>query len=127
MNLEEFVETCLMQIVSGVKKAQAATRRDGRHHSEADLVNPSIMYSADSAPKGKFFATVERNLVHLVEFDVALTTVSSSDAGGGVNLAVAGIGLKAGASGRDEETAVSRVKFSVPIALPRSSDEHAPT
>ncbi|HEU4430077.1 MAG TPA: hypothetical protein VFT98_15040 [Myxococcota bacterium] len=124
MNLEQFVETCLMQIVSGVRKAQVATRLEGRHHSEADLVNPSIMYSADGAPKGKFFATMERNLVHLVEFDVALTTVSSSDTGGGVNLAVAGIGLKAGASGRDEETAVSRVKFHVPIALPRTEDEH---
>jgi hypothetical protein len=62
MNLEEFVETSLKQIISGVKKAQQATRLPGKHATEGDGVHPAIMYSADSAPKGKYFAKVDRNL-----------------------------------------------------------------
>ena len=72
MNLEEFVKITLEQIISGVKKAQESTKLQNKHPSAADLVNPAIMYSADSAPKGKYFATVQRNLVHFVEFDVAV-------------------------------------------------------
>ena len=53
MDLEQFVETTLRQIISGVKKAQEATRIPGKHASEADVINPSAMYSADPAPKGK--------------------------------------------------------------------------
>jgi hypothetical protein len=83
MNLEEFIESTLSQIISGVRKAQKATRLPGKHASEADVINPPIMYDADSAPKGKYFATTGRNLVHFVDFDVAVTTDSSTDAKGG--------------------------------------------
>ena len=123
MNLEEFVETCLVQIASGVRKAQQATRIEGRVAREADLINPSIMYGADGAPQGKFYATMERNLVHFVDFDVALTTTEASGAKGGVNLSVAGVGLKGGGSAEQSESVVSRIRFQVPIALPRSEDE----
>ena len=69
MNLEEFVDTSLRQIIAGVKKAQEGTRLPGKHPSNADVVNPKIMYDADPAPKGKYFATVDRNLLHFVDFD----------------------------------------------------------
>ena len=78
MNLSESVQMSLIQIIEGVNHAQKATRLAGRHVSEADVVNPAIMYSADGAPKGKYFATIERNLVHFVDFDVAVTTESTS-------------------------------------------------
>ena len=122
MNLEEFVEVSLTQIINGVRKAQVATRLPDKHVSEADLVNPGIMYSADSAPKGKHFATQGRNLVHFVSFDVAVTTDSSTEAKGGLSIKVAGIGFDAGGGGSAKDTVVSRIKFEVPITLPQSSD-----
>ena len=72
MNIEEFVDTSLQQIISGVRKAQEATRLPDMHPSECDVINPKVLYNADSAPKGKFFITVQKNLVHLVDFDVAV-------------------------------------------------------
>jgi len=125
MNLEEFVKITLEQIISGVKKAQESTKLQNKHPSDADLVNPAIMYSADSAPKGKYFATVQRNLVHFVEFDVAVSADSSTEAKGGFSLKVAGLGgVGAGAGGTEKESTISRVKFNVPIQLPKSEDEN---
>lgn len=125
MNLEEFVETSLKQILAGVRKAQEATRLPGKHPSEADIINPAVMYGADAGPKDKHYATVGRNLVHFVDFDVAVTTDSSSEAKGDLSLKVAGIGFSGGAGGSDHDSVVSRIKFQVPITLPRSDDADA--
>lgn len=122
MDLEEFVSTTLTQIINGVKRAQEATRITGKHPSEADLVNPAVMYSADVAPKGKHFATTGRNLVHFVSFDVAVTADSTSDGKGGLSLKVAGLGFDAGGGGSTRDSVVSRIKFEVPIALPQTAD-----
>ena len=125
MNLEEFVKITLEQIISGVKKAQESTKLQNKHPSDADLVNPAIMYSADSVPKGKYFATVQRNLIHFVEFDVAVSADSSTEAKGGFSLKVAGLGgIGVGAGGTEKESTISRVKFNVPIQLPKSEDEN---
>ena len=80
------------------------------------------MYSADSAPKGKYFATIDRNLVHFVEFDVAVSADISAEAKGGFNLRVAGLGgISAGAGGAQNESITSRVKFNIPLQLPTSN------
>lgn len=119
MNVEEFVDTSLRQIIAGVKKAQEATRLPGKHSSEADVVNPNVMYDADAAPKGKYFATVGRNLVHFVDFDVAVTTDSTSEGKADLSLKVAGIGFGVGGGASDRDSVVSRIKFQVPIVLPQ--------
>ncbi len=125
MNLEEFVDTSLRQIIAGVKMAQQATRLPGKHPSEADVVNPAVMYNADAGPKGKYFATVGRNLVHFIDFDVAVTTDSTSEAKAGLSLKVAGIGIGGGGGVSDRDSVVSRIKFQVPIVLPQSMDEES--
>lgn len=125
MNLEEFVETSLKQVISGVKRAQEATKLPGKHALEADVINPTIMYSADNAPKDKYFATRDKNLVHFVDFDVAVTTDSTTEAKGGGALKIAGIGVEGGGGAVDRDSTVSRIKFQVPIVLPRSIDEES--
>ena len=125
MNLDEFVDSSLRQIISGVKKAQEATRLPGKHPTEADVVNPAVMYGADPAPKGKYFATVGRNLVHFVDFDVAVTTDSTSEAKADLSLKVAGIGIGGGGGVSDRDGVVSRIKFQVPIVLPQSADKES--
>lgn len=120
MNLEDFVDTSLRQIIAGVKKAQEATRLPDKHPSEANVINPAVLYSADSAPKGKYFITIDKNLVHFVEFDVAVTTDSTSEVKGGLSLRVAGIGMGGGGGVSDRDSVVSRIKFQVPITLPQS-------
>jgi len=125
MNLEDFVDSSLRQIISGVKKAQEATRLPGKHPTEADVVNPAVMYNADPAPKGKYFATVGRNIVHFVDFDVAVTTDSTSEAKADLSLKVVGIGIGGGGGVSDTDSVVSRIKFQVPIVLPQSADKES--
>jgi hypothetical protein len=51
MDIEEFIQTTLTQIIDGVKKAQDATRLQWGPEEDADMVNPRVMYSATPAPK----------------------------------------------------------------------------
>jgi hypothetical protein len=122
MNLEEFVETSLKQIIAGVKKAQESTRLPGKHVTESDIVNPGVMYDADHAPKGKYFATIDRKVVHFVDFDVAVTTDSATETQGGLSLKIAGIGAGGGGGSSDRDTVVSRIKFQVPVVFPQAAD-----
>jgi hypothetical protein len=81
------------------------------------------MYSADSAPKGKYFATMGRDIVHFVDFDVAVTTDYKDEAKGGIGLKVFGIGIEAGGAAAEGGATVSRIKFQVPIILPRYEEK----
>lgn len=119
MKLNEFIETSLIQIIEGIKKAQKTTKEPDKVGTEANNINPDIMYSADNAPKGKYYATVDRNLVHFVDFDVAVTTDTTSEVKGDAGLRVAGIGIGAGVQEASQNSVVSRIKFQVPIKLPR--------
>ena len=120
MKLDEFIEMTLIQIIGGVRKAQQATKEPHKVGSEADSINPDLMYSADSAPKGKYYASVDRNLIHFVDFDVAVTADTSTEVKGGAGLRVAGIGLGAGVQEANQNSVVSRIRFQVPIKLPKS-------
>ena len=121
MKLDEFVETSLIQIIEGVKKAQKTTKETDKTGTEANNINPDIMYSADGAPKGKYYATINRNLVHFVDFDVAVTADTNTEVKGGAGLRVAGIGIDADIQGVNQNSVVSRIKFQVPIQLPKFS------
>lgn len=69
--------------------------------------------------KEHIYATVNRNIVHMVDFDIAVTADSRSDAGGKLALKVAGIGgIEGGGGSVIRDTVVSRVKFQIPITLP---------
>jgi len=119
MNLEEFIKVSLEQIVSGVSRAQDNTKIDSKNPAKTNLINPKVMNNADSAPKGKYFTTQERNLVHFVDFDVAVSAENQIGGEGGFKLSVAGItDVKMGGSGSSSESVVSRIKFQVPIQFP---------
>ena len=119
MKLDEFVEISLTQIIAGVGRAQKTTKEQNKPGSEANIINPDIMYSADNAPKGKYYASVDRNLVHFVDFDIAVTADTTSEIKGEAGLRVAGIGFGGGAREVNENNVVSRIKFQVPIKLPK--------
>ena len=97
-----------------MKKAQNATRLQGGPEEDADMVKPRVMYI-----KGTHYATVNRNIVHIVNFDMTVTFDSSSDTGGQLALKIAGIGgIEGGWRSVNRNTIVSRVKFQIPSTLP---------
>jgi hypothetical protein len=102
-----------VQIIEGVKEAQEQVGGDA-------MVNPL------SQPDGMVRRVApdrarSQRIIHNVEFDVAVTASSGSEAKAGAGLMVAAIGLGAQSQKSTENTAISRVRFEVPIALPTSS------
>lgn len=103
MNIDDFIKSTLVQIVRGVEHAS----RDVDDESDGGRVNPYM-------PRGRGMAAPIP-----IEFDIAVTVSESAEAGGGIS--VMGIGAKAGLA--TESSSVSRIKFTVPVALPESKNE----
>jgi hypothetical protein len=116
MNLKEFVTQSLLQIMEGVQAAQGQVRGNA-------LIVPPARGTGKTVADGD----VEPwRHIHKVEFDVAVTASSGSEAKAGAGLVVAAIGLGAQALKSTENTAISRIRFEVPIAFPTSPDRTAP-
>lgn len=110
MELEAFVSSTLIQIARGVHAAQAAVRELG------GFVNPAVQYA--KVPEG-YVGHAEGLPTYRVDFDVAVTagTQKGTDAGIGVRVASI-IDAKAGGKSSKAEETVSRIRFTVPVALP---------
>lgn len=108
MDLKEFVKEALTQLAMGVQEAQS-----GLPHG-AGTINPCVR------PAGPLGGELVVGGTHVqdVQFDVAVTASERSDIQGdaGVRIAVVNFGGKGGTS--TENSSVSRLKFTVPIALP---------
>jgi hypothetical protein len=98
MNLEDFISETLSQIVSGIKKAQEATK------------NKHAMIVPYHSTDGN------------VDFDVAVTVVDGKETSGKAGISVWSIG--AGVSGKSESSTstASRIKFSIAIELPEGKE-----
>ena len=109
MDLKDFIQSAVSQIVEGMVAAQAAAATHGA------TVNPAF----EPSPKGNALAggpTAPGGRVSNIAFDVAVTAVAGSAAEGGSKLQVAGAGSDAAAKGEQ----VTRLQFSLPIALPEA-------
>lgn len=110
--LSDFIAETLTGIVSGIKKAQ----------EKEDHISPSeITISADHAPKSKYFSTLGGHLVHMIDFDIAVTGSDTTTGEGSAGVSVMPfikVGTKAGIE--TENSTVSRLKFSIPIAMPKA-------
>lgn len=111
MKLDEFVKEVLIEIVSGIRSAQAieggafiVPAGDGGHDYAK---HPRVSSSA-------------RIKSTIVDFDIALTVEDSSKAEGGGGLKVWGIGANVQGSVTSKDTTVSRIQFAIPILLPQS-------
>jgi hypothetical protein len=111
MNLEDFVSQTLVQIVSGVKKAQAETAPLGAE------VNPHL--NSPHTELGKLgFLWAGGRAVQVVHFDVALTVVEGTGTKGGIGVFSGAINLGSSGQSSSENRSVSHIKFGVPLALP---------
>lgn len=110
MDLSEFVDAALQQILEGVRKAQSA---EGGEDINATL-------------KGKDFGGAliyggQLGMFTRVDFDVAVSGQTSGK--GGAKLTVFGVGAEAG--GEHKKEFANRVKFSVPVRLPDGDHQRA--
>lgn len=114
MELQEFVRSALMQVVNGVRDAQnSADDRGG--------INPYIwQHGRDAAAKQGILESNDGRWIHLVEFDVAITAVETEGKKGGIGVVAGAVGLGARRESGSENTSLSRIRFSVPVAFPRA-------
>ncbi len=110
MELKEFVAATLADIVEGVRLAQARTK------GTSAVVNPEL--DSSSGREGSFHRGTG-TFIREVEFDVAVTATESTGTKGGVGIFVGAVAL--GSQGQSDagKTQLSRIKFGVPVLLPR--------
>lgn len=112
MELDQFIKSTLVQIVDGVSEAEKVLQERGAS------VNP-IGGHFDQKQVGGRTWSFEDGVSEVVEFDVALTNSEKEGTSAGIGVLLGGI--KLGANGKSEETitSVTRIKFSVPVLLPK--------
>jgi hypothetical protein len=115
MNLDEFVEATLIDIVAGVERAQQNIGRSGA------WINPTRRDFSEKSLQSGVSMGGRVALLREVEFDIAVTVTTG--AGGKGELKVAAFSLGGGAT-REHES-ISRVKFSVPVVWPRTASPSA--
>ena len=116
MDLKDFIQTAVTQIVEGVVAAQAAAA------VHRVVVNPAVApgarAGAGSTAQGAAGARVSN-----ISFDVAVTGVESSSAQGSGKLQVVGAwSARAGADAHAPASGehLTRLQFSLPIAFPEA-------
>jgi hypothetical protein len=118
MELKSFVREALVEIVGGVKEAQDQTKDTGA------LINPEGVFTESSTKVVKWLPERKGGgdwrEGQVVEFDIAVAVSEKDEAQGGVGIQVASIMIGVGVSGKmeDENSTISRLKFSVPLFLP---------
>lgn len=119
MDLKEFIRESLVQIARGIQEANDALK-----DTDA-IVNPNGIqaYPTEAKAYGRIdprFKDTD-SLVHLVSFDVALHAETGTEAGGGLKLSIASVGIGANGKTKDSESTESRVKFEIPVKYPTTN------
>lgn len=116
MDLKEFVRESLVQISGAIVEANAALVGTDA------VVNPFnvAIFSGDQKAYGRLNHAYKENdaIVEVVEFDIAVTTESGTQKGGGLKISVASIGVGAEGKSTGAESHASRIKFKVPMVYP---------
>lgn len=112
MKLKDFVSETLKEIVDGVSEAQEYYKQKGGSINSSD-----ISFRTDQGMQ--MWNNKSGQPVQQIEFDVAVTTTEGTETKGGIGIFVGPIGL--GSQGKSDaiNSSSSRIKFSIPILLPK--------
>lgn len=131
LSVEEFIDDALTQIAGGV--AKFAERKDvtgtipnprGLKFQNEPNGSLILIRDEDTKSQGDKSDDFSTDTVTSVEFDIALTENSEATGGMEMKLAVPAVGEIGGNLGaRASGSIVSRVRFRIPILLPRT-DPH---
>jgi len=115
MELKDFISEALTQIIEGVNEANNTLKANGAE------INPPLMGGIDYAAKhGGGLQTSSGNYAQIVEFDIAVTTTQGKGTKGGIGIVAGAINLGSSGQSNTENTSISKIKFNVPLALPRA-------
>lgn len=103
MELKDFVNSTLIEILEGLAKARSSS-------PERSGIGRSGRSKIENVPAG-FMQDHNGALYTVVEFDVAVTATTKADGSAGIDVWSLKIG---GAAGHENQT-VSRVRFAIPM------------
>ena len=112
MELKEFIENTLLQIVDGVKSVQEKGLEKGA------IISPSVI---DKVAAGYRKVAIYENQMRIftdVEFEVALTSSDGKEGKGGIGVYFAGIGIGGQEKTDIKNETITNIKFSIPVSLP---------
>lgn len=112
MELKEFIGQALADIVQGVLDAQQSLGANGKY------INPELSTQQGTHEKHGKLVSIQGQLVLSVEFDVAVTATEGKGTKGGIGVVAGVFALGSQGQSSAEVSAVSRIKFTVPMALP---------
>jgi len=113
MDLKEFVQQTITEIVKGIASSQEEIEPFG------GIVNPPVMGNGSTAAEQNFVRTAV-GAASVFNFDIALTATEGKDTKAGISVVSGLANLGAGGNSNSENSSVSRIQFSVPVALPKS-------
>ncbi len=110
MNLQEFVHTSLVQIVTGVAEARTAcAAHDG-------IIGPDKVYG--QVGEAKIITDANGRVISPVEFDIALAEGNSTDTKGGIGVFLGAVGVGSQGASHGDKSTHSRIKFTVHVIFP---------
>lgn len=112
MELDEFVKTVLVQVLSGVCEAQK--------HPTVGAFVVSGKDGGHQLPSNSRVSSSARLKSTIIDFDVAVSVESYDKVSGSGGLKVAGIGGSVDGESSSRDTRVSRIQFGIPILLPQN-------
>ena len=115
MELKEFVSETLRQILGGVKDAQGFAAEQG-----GKVVPKRITFRTDQGLQ--LWDHTDGTPIQMIEFDVAVTAVEGTATKGGIGVFVGAIGLGSQGQSSASNQSVSRIKFSIPVQLPKQDE-----
>ena len=114
MELKDFIKESIRNIVDGVAEAQEVIKEKGAEINPRKVqFRENGQYNYHNSGKPQF-----------VEFDVGLTSIQKSGSSEGIGVFLGSVTLGKKNDAGTEHTAVTRIKFSLPLVLPSGLGEH---
>ncbi len=108
MELKDFVEETLLQIIQGVKSAQEKGLKDGA------IISPGYI---DTKNQRSTYNGTEYT-INEVEFEVELTVTEGKENKKGIGVAFGSFAIGGQNKSDANNTSLTKIKFSVPVGLP---------
>ncbi len=121
MELKEFVSQSIVEIIEGITNAQSRISND-----DTQIVPNVQRLFTQSNTGGSNLALGwddKGNLIHTIEFDVAVTATEGSESKSGIGVVTGVFGLGAQGKTTDTNQSISHLKFRIPISFPRQKNK----
>ncbi len=110
MELNEFVESVIVNIYDGVSKAKASL---GKPILPSEgIISGNIPYIKNGIGPG-----AENAMISNLEFEVALTDGMKDNTNGGIGVLLGALTLGVKGNSESQQTSLSKIKFNIPITL----------